>query len=54
MNPQNDNLTSAISAQAPLGQLLLRRGVLTNEQLENALAQQKECDERKLIGEVLV
>ena len=54
MNPQNDNLTSAISAQAPLGQLLLRRGVISQEQLESGLTKQKECDERKLIGEVLV
>ena len=54
MNPKQDNLTSAISAQAPLGQLLLRRGVLSQEQLDNALAEQQSCDERKLIGEVLV
>jgi len=54
MNPQQDNLTSAISAQAPLGQLLLHRGVLSKEQLDTALEQQKNCQERKLIGEVLV
>jgi type IV pilus assembly protein PilB len=54
MNPQQDNLTSTISSQAPLGQLLLRRGALSKDQLDMALEQQKNCDERKLIGEVLV
>ncbi|HIB01939.1 MAG TPA: hypothetical protein EYO31_08805 [Phycisphaerales bacterium] len=54
MNPQQDNITSEISAQAPLGQLLLHRGVLSKEQLDMALEQQKNCEERKLIGEVLV
>ncbi len=54
MKPQQDNLSSAISAQAPLGQLLLRQGILSQEQLDSALAEQQDCDERKLIGEVLV
>ena len=43
-----------MTSQAPLGQLLLRRGVLSQEQLDSALEQQRTCDERKLIGEVLV
>jgi type IV pilus assembly protein PilB len=54
MNPLPDNSTSALTAQAPLGQLLLRKGVLSQDQLDSALEQQKNCDERKLIGEVLV
>ena len=45
---------TAIPAQAPLGQLLLRKGVLSEEQLDAALKQQECSDERKLIGEVLV
>jgi len=54
MNPLPDNSTSSLTAQAPLGQLLLRKGVLSQDQLDSALEQQKNCDERKLIGEVLV
>ncbi len=54
MNSKQDNMTPALSAQAPLGQLLMRRGVLSQEQLDCALEQQRKCDERKLIGEVLV
>jgi type IV pilus assembly protein PilB len=54
MNSKQENMTTAISAQAPLGQLLLRRGVLSQKQLDSALEQQRTCDERKLIGEVLV
>jgi len=54
MNPEQDSMTSAISAQAPLGQLLLRQGVLSQEQLDSALEQQQACEQRKLIGEVLV
>jgi len=37
-----------------LGQLLLGRGVVTAEQIENALAEQKEKGHRKLLGELLV
>ena len=54
MNPLPDNSISSLTAQAPLGQLLLRKGVLSQDQLDSALEQQKNCDERKLIGEVLV
>ena len=49
-NQSNQNVT----AQAPLGQLLVRRGALNEEQLEQALEFQKTSEERKLIGEVLV
>ncbi len=49
-NQSNQNMT----AQAPLGQLLVRRGVLSEAQLEQALEFQKTSEERKLIGEVLV
>ncbi len=54
MKPLPDNSTSSLTAQAPLGQLLLGKGVLSQDQLDRALEQQKNCDERKLIGEVLV
>ena len=37
-----------------LGQLLLARGVVTAEQVEKALAEQKEKGHRKLLGELLV
>jgi type IV pilus assembly protein PilB len=37
-----------------LGQLLLGRGVVTQEQIEKALAEQKEKGHRKLLGELLV
>jgi len=37
-----------------LGQLLLGRGVVTEEQIEKALAEQKEKGHRKLLGELLV
>ena len=37
-----------------LGQLLLARGIVTEEQIEKALAEQKEKGHRKLLGELLV
>jgi type IV pilus assembly protein PilB len=37
-----------------LGQLLLGRGVVTQEQIEKALGEQKEKGHRKLLGELLV
>ena len=37
-----------------LGQLLLAHGVVTQEQIEKALAEQKEKGHRKLLGELLV
>jgi type IV pilus assembly protein PilB len=47
-------ISNSIAAQAPLGQLLLRQGILSQEQLDSALVHQQNCSERKLIGEVLV
>ena len=52
-HPQKQSVQTT-PAQTPLGQLLLRGGVLTEEQLNVALKQQECNDERKLIGEVLV
>jgi type IV pilus assembly protein PilB len=52
-HPQKQSIQTT-PAQSPLGQLLLRGGVLTEEQLNAALKQQECNDERKLIGEVLV
>ena len=52
-HPQKQSVQTT-PAQTPLGQLLLRGGVLTEEQLNAALKQQECNDERKLIGEVLV
>ncbi len=37
-----------------LGQLLLARGIVTEEQIENALTEQKENGHHKLLGELLV
>ncbi len=37
-----------------LGQLLLARGIVTAEQIENALTEQKDKGHRKLLGELLV
>src|SRR5947209_4567409 len=44
---------SSISPR-PLGQLLLRRGLIRAEQLEQALAEQRRCRHRKLLGEILI
>src|SRR2546430_10356394 len=38
----------------PLGQLLLSKGLLKQEQLERALEEQKRSNHQKLLGEVLV
>ena len=38
----------------PLGQLLISRGIVTEEQIEVALAEQTEKGHRKLLGELLV
>ena len=40
--------------KAQLGQLLLARGLVTDEQIETALAEQKDKGHRKLLGELLV
>jgi type IV pilus assembly protein PilB len=44
----------AVENKMQLGQLLLARGVVTNEQIDQALAEQKEKGHRKLLGELLV
>src|SRR5438034_2053893 len=38
----------------PLGQLLLSKGLLKQDQLERALAEQKQSNHQKLLGEILV
>lgn len=51
-----DTPTSTPTQNKPqrLGDVLLRRQFITTEQLENALAFQRDKDNRKLLGEVLV
>jgi type IV pilus assembly protein PilB len=44
----------AVENRMQLGQLLLARGVVTAEQIEKALAEQKDKGHRKLLGELLV
>jgi type IV pilus assembly protein PilB len=44
----------ALENKMQLGQLLLSRGVVTSEQIETALTEQKEKGHRKLLGELLV
>jgi type IV pilus assembly protein PilB len=44
----------AIENKTQLGQLLLAHGIVTPEQIEKALAEQKEKGHRKLLGELLV
>ena len=44
----------ATENKTQLGQLLLARGIITQEQIEKALAEQKEKGHRKLLGELLV
>ena len=44
----------AVENKMQLGQLLLSRGVVTAEQIETALAEQKEKGHRKLLGELLL
>jgi type IV pilus assembly protein PilB len=44
----------AVENKMQLGQLLLARGVVTAEQIDRALAEQKEKGHRKLLGELLV
>src|SRR5690348_9667637 len=38
----------------PLGQLLLNKGLIKQEQLDRALAEQKQSNHQKLLGEILV
>jgi type IV pilus assembly protein PilB len=44
----------AVENKMQLGQLLLARGIVTTEQIEKALTEQKEKGHRKLLGELLV
>jgi type IV pilus assembly protein PilB len=44
----------AVENKAQLGQLLLTRGIVTEQQIEKALAEQKDKGHRKLLGELLV
>jgi len=44
----------AVENKMQLGQLLLARGIVTNEQIDRALAEQKEKGHNKLLGELLV
>ncbi|MHC4356554.1 MAG: GspE/PulE family protein, partial [Planctomycetota bacterium] len=44
----------AVENKTQLGQLLLERNIVTAEQIETALAEQKEKGHRKLLGELLV
>jgi type IV pilus assembly protein PilB len=44
----------AVENKMQLGQLLLARGIVTEEQIEKALAEQKEKGHNKLLGELLV
>jgi type IV pilus assembly protein PilB len=44
----------AVENKMQLGQLLLARGIVTAEQIEKALTEQKEKGHRKLLGELLV
>jgi len=44
----------AVENKMQLGQLLLARGIVTAEQIEQALAEQRDKGHRKLLGELLV
>jgi len=44
----------AVENKMQLGQLLLARGIVTTEQIDQALTEQKEKGHRKLLGELLV
>src|SRR5262245_7702996 len=44
----------ATATRKPLGQLLLDSGVVSAEQLEHALEEQRRCNHQKLLGEILV
>lgn len=44
----------ATATRKPLGQTLLEKGILKQEDLERALDEQRRCNHQKLLGEVLV
>ena len=47
-------IQTSLENKMQLGQLLLARGIVTAEQIENALIEQKDKGHRKLLGELLV
>ena len=47
-------IQASLENKMQLGQLLLARGIVTAEQIENALVEQKDKGHRKLLGELLV
>ncbi len=47
-------IQASLENKMQLGQLLLARGIVTAEQIENALTEQKDKGHRKLLGELLV
>jgi type IV pilus assembly protein PilB len=51
---EETKIPNSMTVQVPLGQLLLRQGILSQEQLDRAIEHQQSCEERKLLGEVLV
>ncbi len=48
------NLTSAVSKPVRIGDLLLERGLITQDQLNAALTEQKNNGNKQLIGEILL
>src|SRR3954462_3461009 len=44
----------ATATRKPLGQLLLAKGIIQQDQLERALEEQKRSNHQKLLGEILV
>lgn len=49
-----ENLQAKASAPVRIGDLLINRGLITDEQLNKALAQQKQQGNKKLLGEILL
>src|SRR4051812_26321009 len=47
-------MIAKLEQKKPLGQLLLSKGVIQQDQLERALEEQKRSNHQKLLGEVLV
>ncbi|MEM1109409.1 MAG: ATPase, T2SS/T4P/T4SS family [Planctomycetota bacterium] len=54
LNPLNTPSASPAAAAPRVGDLLLDKGLITDEQIEKALAYQKRLGHKKLLGEVLV
>lgn len=47
-------MNTVVSTKLPLGQLLLNRGIVTQDQIDKALSQQQKLGHSKLLGELLV